>query len=363
MSLLYRYLMRALLRGFLLVTGALLALFGLFEFMERADDVGDASYSLADALLVTLMIMPARLADLSPFIALIGAVYGLGTFVRSHELIAMRAAGVTPLRLAGITATASLLFLLGFGLVELAARPLSQQANLFYMAETSRDGTLFSESGIWVQHGAVYVHIDSLERGGGPSGIHIYEFGSDDALDVYTEADGAVIDSVSSWQLRNLTEKRYPPAGDPQEQIVTLTETSRNWAPPWEQTTFLFEMPIESLSLRQLLAHMQLLQSEGASTGVYAMEFWRRCLMPVSGIIFTLFGAPFVLGVGPRSSMGGAVTLGLANALGIFLLQQIVSNGFYLATQSPVLAVSAPLVLVLIPALLLLRRVSGPPTG
>ncbi len=361
MSLLYRYLMRALLRGFLLVTGALLALFGLFEFMERADDVGDASYSLVDALLVTLMIMPARLADLSPFIALIGAVYGLGTFVRSHELIAMRAAGVTPLRLAGITAAASLLFLLGFGLVELGARPLSQQANLFYMAETSRDGTLFSESGIWVQHGNVYVHIDSLERGGGPSGIHIYDFGSDDALDVYTEADSAVIDSASRWQLRQLTEKHYPPAGDPGQRVVSVTEATRDWTPPWQETTLLFEMPIESLSLGQLLAHMRLLEAEGASTGVYAMEFWRRCLMPLSGIIFTLFGAPFVLGVGPRSSMGGAVTLGLANAMGIFLLQQIVTNGFYLATESPLLAVCAPVVLVLIPAVLLLLRISGPP--
>jgi len=97
--------------------------------------------------------------------------------------------------------------------------------------------------------------------------------------------------------------------------------------------------------------------------GVYALEFWRRCLVPLSGIIFTLFAAPFVLGVGPRSSMGGAVTLGLANAMGIFLLQQIVTNGIYLITQSPLLAVSAPIVLVLIPALLLIRRVNGEPTG
>lgn len=61
--------------------------------------------------------------------------------------------------------------------------------------------------------------------------------------------------------------------------------------------------------------------------------------------------------------MGGAVTLGLANAMGIFLLQQIVTNGFYLATESPLLAVSAPVVLVLIPAVLLLLRISGPPRG
>lgn len=171
MKLIYRYLMAALLRGFLLVSGALLALFGLFEFMDRADDIGDANYALADALLVTAMVMPARLADLSPFITLIGAVYGLGTFVRSHELLAMRAAGLTPLRLAIITGVSSLLFLLVFGVVEIAARPLSQQGNLYYMAETSRDGTLFSESGIWVQHGNTYVHIESLERGGSPTGI------------------------------------------------------------------------------------------------------------------------------------------------------------------------------------------------
>ena len=367
MNLIYRYLMAALLRGFLLVSGALLALFGLFEFMDRANDVGDANYTLADALLVTAMVMPARLADLSPFITLIGAVYGLGTFVRSHELLAMRAAGLTPLRLAVVTGISSLLFLLTFGVVEIAARPMSQQANLYYMAETSRDGTLFSESGIWVQHGNTYVHIESLERGGAPTGIHVYNFGGDDELDVYTRAENATIRSESSWQLRNVLETFYPdlePEAEPDSPRIRRTEyQTRDWAPPWRQTTVFFEMPLESLSLLQIFRHMLVLQEEDAATGAYALEFWRRCMVPLSGIVFTLFAAPFVIGVGPRSSMGGAVTLGLANALGIFLLQQIVTNSIYLLTQSSVLAVLTPILLVLVPAILLIRRVNGAPSG
>jgi lipopolysaccharide export LptBFGC system permease protein LptF len=84
-------------------------------------------------------------------------------------------------------------------------------------------------------------------------------------------------------------------------------------------------------------------------------------LTPLSGVVFALFAAPFVLGVGPRTSMGGAVTLGIANALGIFLVQQISTNAIYLATQSALVAVTLPTLLVLGVAVLLIRRVNGGP--
>jgi len=91
------------------------------------------------------------------------------------------------------------------------------------------------------------------------------------------------------------------------------------------------------------------------------MEFWRRVFLPASGITFSLFAAPFVLGVGPRASMGGAVSLGVANALVMFLVQQIGTNAIFIATGSPMLAVAAPIALLLGIAAWLIRRVNGTP--
>jgi lipopolysaccharide export system permease protein len=356
MKLIYRYVMAALARGYLLVAGSLLALFGLFDFMEKASDIGDASFGADDAMLVTLLMLPSRLLDLSPFIALLGVVYGLSTFVRSQELIAMRAAGLTPLRLAVLcgVATAGLFVLLAA--VELAARPMAQQARLLHMTETSLDGALFSRHGIWIENEGLFVNIESLARGGAPSGINMYDFGSDTTLDRYLHAERAELMPDGTWNLRRVLEKDYA-AGS----VVTRDLDALAWTPPWRQTTALYELPLESLSLQEIHQHQQYLASEQRPTGIFAMEFWRRILSPASGIVFSLFAAPFVLGVGPRSSMGGAVTLGVANALILYLVQQLGTNAIYLASQSPLLAVSLPIAAVFVIATLLIRRVNGAP--
>lgn len=358
MKVIHRYLMRALVRGYLLVAASLLALFGLFDFMEQADDVGDADFGVDDALAVVALNLPARLVDLSPFVALLGVVYGLSTFVRSQEIIAMRAAGLTPARLALLCALATAGFFAVLAGAELAARPLSQQAHLLHMTETSRDGALFSQDGIWIERGGVFVNIESLARGGAPSGIRMYWFGDDTELDRYLYAERAELDDErEDWTLRQVVEKRY--RGD--RTVLTRSVDSMSWSPPWRQSTVLYELPLEALSLTEIDQHRRYLAQQNQPSGIYAMEFWRRLLTPASGIVFSLFAAPFVLGVGPRASMGGAVTLGVANALGIFLLQQIGTNAIYLATQSPLLASAAPIVAVLGAAAALVRRVNGAP--
>jgi lipopolysaccharide export system permease protein len=353
----YRYLMRALARGYLLVAGSLLALFGLFDFMEQANDIGDATYTTADAVAVVLLNLPVRLVDLSPFIALLGVVYGLSTFVRSHELIAMRAAGLTPLRLVVLCGVATTGFFGVLAGVELVARPMAQQAHMLQMTETSGDGALFSREGIWIEHEGLFVNIESLAQGGAPAGIHMYRFGDDTVLDRYLHAARAELRPDGDWELLQVMEKRYARNGS----VATSSTRAMLWTPPWRQTTALYELPLESLSLLEIDQHRRYLAQEQRPNGIYALEFWRRVLMPASGIVFALFAAPFVLGVGPRSSMGGAVTLGVGNALIMFLVQQIGTNAIYLATQSPLLAVSAPIAVVLALATALIRRINGAP--
>ena len=357
MKRLFRYFTAALARGYLLVAASLLALFGLFDFMEQAGDIGDANYDTGDALAVVALSLPARLLDLSPFIALLGVVYGLGTFVRSQELIAMRAAGVTPLRLAVACGLATAGFFVVLAGVELAARPMYQEAQMLRMTETSRDGVLFSREGIWIEHEGLFVNIESLARGGTPSGIRLYHFGDDTVMARYLAAERAELAGDGTWVLRRVMEKTYGQDG----RIDTRHIPSLPWSPPWRQTTALYELPLESLSLAELNAHRRYLAAEDRPDGIYAMEFWRRMFLPASGIVFSLFAAPFVLGVGPRASMGGAVTLGVANALIMFLVQQIGTNAIFLATGSPLIAVAVPILAVAGIAWALIRRVNGAP--
>jgi lipopolysaccharide export system permease protein len=243
-----RYLMGAIARGYLLVAGALLALFGLFEFIDRAGEVGRANFGMIDAAAVVALNLPARLVDLSPFVALLGVVYGLSTFVRSQELIAMRTAGLAPLRLAGLSGAATVMFFVVMAGIELAARPMAQQAHLLHMTQTSQDGTLFGADGIWIQHERLFVNIESLARGGAPSGIRMYEFGDDARLRRFLHASRAELRSAGAWELRDVTEKLYEQRG----RVSTQSFAALSWTPPWRHTTALYELPVESLSLQEV---------------------------------------------------------------------------------------------------------------
>jgi len=352
----YRYLIGAIVRGYLLVAASLLALFALFEFIDRAGDVGRAEFDIIDAMLVVVLNLPARLVDLSPFVALLGVVYGLASFVRSQELIAMRTVGLAPLRLAMLSGVATLLFFAAMVFVELAARPMAQQSHLLHMTQTSQDGTLFAADGIWIQQDGLFVNIESLARGGAPSGIRMYEFGNDVTLRRFLHASRADLHGADAWELRDVLEKRYT-----QDRVETSSHAALPWVPPWRHDAALYELPVESLSLQEVNRQRRYLAQEDRPDALYAMEFWRRLLTPLSGLVFTLFAAPFVLGIGPRSSMGGAVTLGVAIALVIFLVQQISTNAIYLATQSAPVAVALPPLLILGAAVLMIRRVNGGP--
>jgi lipopolysaccharide export system permease protein len=355
-KIIYRYLIGAIARGYLLVAASLLALFGLFEFIDRAGDVGRAEFEIIDAVLVVALTLPARLVDLSPFVALLGVVYGLASFVRSQELIAMRTVGLAPLRLAVLSGVATLLFFAVMAVVELVARPMAQQSHLLHMTQTSPDGTLFAADGIWIQQDGLFVNIESLARGGAPTGIRMYEFGNDATLRRFLHSSRADLHSAGAWELRDVLEKRY--TGDT---VETETHTTLPWTPPWRHSATLYELPVESLSLQEVNRQRIYLAQEQRPDALYALEFWRRLLTPLSGLVFTLFAAPFVLGVGPRASTGGAVTLGVAIALVIFLVQQISTNAIFLATQSAPLAVILPPLLVLGAAALMIRRVNGGP--
>ena len=80
-----RYFVIAILRGYVIVAMALLALFALFAFMEEAGDIGEGAYSARDALLFVAMGLPVTLLDLAPFIVVLGTIFGLAGAVWTND--------------------------------------------------------------------------------------------------------------------------------------------------------------------------------------------------------------------------------------------------------------------------------------
>src|SRR2546423_10035998 len=76
MSVLDRYIVRAILSSVLLVMLVVLALGALFVFIDQQDDIGTGHYTALGAFWYTLLNMPQLAYELLPITALIGSLLG-----------------------------------------------------------------------------------------------------------------------------------------------------------------------------------------------------------------------------------------------------------------------------------------------
>ena len=115
MSISEKYLMQQISVGLLIAAAVLLPLFCFFDLIEQMEDIGEGFYTASDAFFIVLLLLPRRLFQLLPFIALIGNVIALGRLALNSEIIAMRAAGLSPasISLASFKIGLCLLLLLG----------------------------------------------------------------------------------------------------------------------------------------------------------------------------------------------------------------------------------------------------------
>ena len=160
MSVLDRYIVRAILGAVLLVMLVLLVLGALFMFIDQQDEIGAGRYTELGALWYTLLNLPQLAYELLPIAALIGGLLGLGGLARGSELIVIRAAGVSVARLASIALLAGLLLIL-FELLlgEFLAPPLQQAAREQKAFSKLTSVSFGGGSGAWVRDGDLILNV------------------------------------------------------------------------------------------------------------------------------------------------------------------------------------------------------------
>lgn len=351
-----RLLDRYIARGFLLgLVPVMLLLAGLFSFLaltEQLDDVGKGGFTTWAALKVVILTLPRQVMDILPVITLLGTLTGLGVMANHREIIAVRAAGQSPTRIARPVAFAALLVVAVAFVVQTYGIPQWERSALQLRTQVTQTDLDGADYDFWTRTGGRLLRVGEVVMGRIPTDIEIYQLDDQDRVSSLIRAERADIGKGDEWLLHNVTESEVGV-----NSATTTVESERRWR------SFLSEAQLENLiqpagtlSPADLLRYIRNLNSNRLNSHQFRLAFWQMVSLPLGIVAMALLGVPFVMGSLRSVSIGQRIALGGGIGMVFYLTEQIVNHLAVLYELNPPVSALTPEVLLLILAWRGLRR-------
>ena len=343
MSLLDRYLGRQILWYTLLVMAVLVTLAALFVFIDQQGDIGTGSYTTLDALFVTMLLLPQQAFQMLPVGALIGALVGLGNLARGSELVVVRAAGVSPVRVAyAVAGAGAVLFLVGMLVGEFLSPPLENYARQVKTFSKFSNFTFGGRAGVWVKDGGRIVSIEQQSAENVFGGIYIYaiEAAADGSrrLAALGRAERARSLGSGSWRLENYAESALAPGAVATRHLPQLdVQSGVN-----PQLLGLAVLDPSALPLRDLYRYVQQLRGNGLESRGVEVAFWSRLSRSLSTVLLCMLAVPFVFGPLRSAGAGSRTVVGIVIGVAYFLVNRTLENSGDVYRLDPLLVAWAP---------------------
>ncbi|HTT03363.1 MAG TPA: LPS export ABC transporter permease LptG [Steroidobacteraceae bacterium] len=352
MTIIDRYIVRAVLSATGLVMAVLLVLAVLIIFIGEQGDVGQGHYTALSALWYSLLSMPQAAWELLPIGALLGSLLGLGQLARNSELIVLRASGVSVARIAGSALIAGLILLaVETVLGELLASQLEQTAN----AQKALDrfsNLSFGSSGAWVRDGNTILNVERLSGGGRFGGMLLFQLSPDHRLVAIGHAEHASPVAKGRWTLDGYSESRFT-----KDQVKAGSAGERTLVSHLTASFLAFATaPLRNLTARALWTLIQYDRANALDPGAYLFAFWSRIARTLAIAFAVLLGVPFVLGALRTAAAGSRMMVGLVLGIVLFLLQRLIESGTVVFNLNPIVLAWIPTALLAVVSLVLLAR-------
>jgi lipopolysaccharide export system permease protein len=324
MRILRRYLFREILATTGLVMGVLLGLAVFIEFVTQLDDVGTGNYGIPQALLYAALKLPNLAHIMLPMAVLLGALLGLGKLANQSELIVIRSAGVSQIRLAGaVMMTGIVLSLITLVLGQNVGPQSNNYARQFRAQAKLANSGVTTGSNAWIRDGDTFLNISSQTEDDEFGGVYVYEMNSAGELASIGRADSADVGEVSQLVLSNFAETTFVEKGVITREVEASTLSS-NLNP---DLIGLAVVRPDNLTGIALFRYVRYLQLNGLDASEYQVAFWGRIASSVAVTPMCILALPFVFGRLQRSGAGARMVLGLIVGLAYFLASRGLADG------------------------------------
>ena len=321
------YLARSVLLATLGAWGVLLGFDLLTAMVNELDEVGEGGYTLSHAFLYTLYTLPRRTYELFPTTALIGTVLGLGGLAARSELTAMRAVGLSRLRIGlGALGSSGLLALLMMVNAETVAPMGEQQAQLVVNSAKAGDVVMARVSGLWAREGNLFLNARDGQRREQDGeawtelqGVRLFEFDDEGRLLSLAEARTAE-HRGDVWTLRDLRRSRFG-----ERSVQTEEVAEERWASGLDdQALAAAASRPRYLSSAELRRNMDYLERNGLDNKTFANAYWARWFYPVNVVVLCLSALPFAFGSLRSGGFGKRLFIAIVIGIAYLLAQRLV---------------------------------------
>lgn len=320
------------------------------------DGVGDISnnYTFNQVMIYVVMTLPSRIYENIPIASLIGCLIGLGVLANNSELVVMRAAGVSVMRIVWLVIRPILWLILAGALMGEYLVPFSDQyAESRRMLLKGGESAQETDSGFWNKEGHDFMHFNAVYPGGVLFGVTRYRFNEDHRLLQASFSERATFQGEHWVEERGVVTNFLDDRTDVEEFVTRKWET--NLSP---ELLNLIVFPPESLAIHSLYNYSNYLEEQGQESSKYQLAFWKKSLQPFTIVSLVLIAISFVFGPLRQVTMGYRIFAGVVVGLVFRTAQDLLGPASVVFGFYPFLAVAFPALICALIGLWLLRRAS-----
>ena len=319
----------SVLASVLMVWLVLAGMDAVLQLLRQLSNIGKHGYTLSDAVMYVLVTFPRRAYEMFGYAALIGALLALGNLAGSGELTALRAAGMSRLRIAGSAVGVIAMLIAGVVVLGETAAPWGDQVAQSMQLRV-RAGVLGMalRSGLWTRDGNNFINARGttvLSRGGATdvqlADVREFSFTGDGRLTQFTHGRSADFDG-RHWVLHDARTTRLDDQG-----THSITVATQRWLVRIDpQVLAQSVVQPQYLSMRDLRRNIGYLRSNGEQPGSYAVAFWSRVMYPFNVLVLVLCSLPFAFGALRSGGLGKRIFVGMLLAIAWYFVQPAMVN-------------------------------------
>ena len=346
--------------GVLLAWIVVVALDAMQAFVGEINDVGTGDYTLAKAVAYILLTLPRRMYQYFAYGALIGGLMGMGALAASGELTALRAAGMSKLRICAsvvlaLTILTAFVALMG----EVVAPRAQQKAESLMQTAKNRDIAIGKGGTLWARDGDTVINAKRgrtrANKGGTPiielSEVRVFEFTPIGQLSALSIAKTATHIN-GDWTLHDVRRTEFVGRS-----ATSTTEETKQWKSQLDPNVLAVSMiHPEYLSMNDLARNIDYMNRNRQDATSYKLAYWGRIFYPFNVLVLAFCAVPFAFGQLRTGGLGKRLFMGMALAISYYFFQSAVVSMGAVYNMNLAWANALPSLLLALAAMVYFRR-------